>query len=65
MKNKKPKNIKGVYYFPTHGEAKQYAIEHGHPCDRLIIYKVGWAIQLSVSGPYVGPETPEKKGGAS
>ncbi len=46
---------KGVYYFPTYATARDYAESHGHPIDRIIPYTRGWAIQIRVSGPYVGP----------
>ena len=45
---------KGIYYFPTFSAARAYAVGHNHPTDRIIAYKLGWAIQLRVSGPYVG-----------
>jgi hypothetical protein len=50
---------KKVYYFETHGDAKEYAITHGFPIDRIIPYQRGWAIQLRKSGPYVG--NPKKR----
>ena len=46
---------KGIYYFPTYESARNYAREHGAPTNRIISYGRGWAIQLHVSGPYVGP----------
>lgn len=46
---------KGIFYFPTWREAHDYATRHGHPTDRIIYYARGWAIQLRISGPYVGP----------
>ena len=48
---------KGDFYFPSYSIAREYAVENGHPTDRIIEYQIGWAIQLRVSGPYVGPET--------
>lgn len=48
---------KGVYYFPTYEAARAYAQNRGYPTDRIIPYTIGWAIQLRVSGPYVGPDT--------
>ncbi len=45
---------KGIFYFPTYEAAEAYAKTHGHPTDRIIHYALGWAIQLYVSGPYVG-----------
>jgi hypothetical protein len=47
---------RGVYYFPSFEAARAYAREHGHPTDRIIHYGLGWAVQLYVSGPYVGPQ---------
>lgn len=46
---------RGIWYWPTFEEARDYATEHNHPTNRIIPYKLGWAIQLYVSGPYVGP----------
>ena len=51
------KTIKGTYYFPTFKAAIAYAQEHNHPTNRVIEYRRGWAIQLCVSGPYVGVNT--------
>jgi hypothetical protein len=48
---------KGVYYFPTYEAARAYAETEGYPVNRIISYTLGWAIQLRISGPYVGPET--------
>lgn len=45
---------KSVYYFKTCQDAHTYAERHGHPTTRIIHYGRGWAIQLRVSGPYVG-----------
>lgn len=49
------KMYKGIYYFETWQAARDYAIVYRHPTDRIIEYERGWAIQLRVSGPYVGP----------
>lgn len=49
------KTRKGVYYFPTYKEAREYATTHSYPTDRIIRYEIGWAIQLRISGPYAGP----------
>lgn len=46
---------KGVYYFPTHADAVAHATQDNWPTDRIIHYELGWAIQLGVSGDYVGP----------
>jgi hypothetical protein len=48
---------KGVFYFPTFQAARDYAQAHGYPADRLNSFERGWAIQLRISGPYVGPAT--------
>jgi len=48
---------KGVYYFPTRQLATAYAMANDWPVDRLIEYDRGWAVQLRISGPYVGPNT--------
>ena len=52
---------KGVDYFPSFESARSYAQANHFPTDRIISYEVGWAIQLYVSGPYVGPQTFYKK----
>ena len=46
---------KGVYYFPTYKDARDYAKANDHPTGRIISYTIGWAIQYRTSGPYVGP----------
>lgn len=48
---------KGIYYFLKYQDAASYASRRGYPTDRIIRYDLGWAIQLRVSGPYVGPAT--------
>jgi hypothetical protein len=45
---------KGIYYFQTYQDAKNYALQDGYPTDRIIKYEIGYAIQLRISGPYVG-----------
>jgi hypothetical protein len=45
---------KKIFYFETMHDAKAYALTHGFPVNRIIPYQRGWAIQLRVSGPYVG-----------
>lgn len=42
-----------VTYWPTYETARDYAIAHGYPTDRIIKYGLGWAVQLRISGPYV------------
>ena len=51
---------KDIYYFERHCDAAKYAIDNNWPTDRIINYGLGWAIQIRVSGPYVGP-TNEKR----
>ena len=48
---------KGIYYFATYETARTYAQLCGYPTNRIIEYQRGWAIQLRVSGDYVGPNT--------
>jgi hypothetical protein len=48
------KKHKGIFYFDTHKLAEDYAIKNNKPTDRIILYGLGWAIQLYISGPYVG-----------
>lgn len=48
------KTLKGIYYWSTYKEAFNFARENNFSTDRIIYYKLGWAIQLYVSGPYVG-----------
>ncbi len=53
---------KGIYYFPSYLAARDYALQHGYPTDRIIAYGIDatrWAIQLRISGPYAGPNTTE------
>lgn len=42
-----------VTYWSTYEDARDYAIAHGYPTDRIIKYGLGWAVQLRISGPYV------------
>ena len=49
------KTHKGIYYFAKWTAAYDYAKANGWPADRIISYDRGFAIQLRVSGPYVGP----------
>ena len=48
------KEFRNVYYFESFNDAISYALKHDYPTDRIIHYDRGWAIQLRVSGPYVG-----------
>jgi hypothetical protein len=56
MAKLKMRIYKGVYYFPTYKTAKNYAEENNFPTNRIIRYGRGHAIQLKVSGSYVGSE---------
>lgn len=47
---------KGVLYFPSWESAHDYARGNELPTNRIISYRLGWAIQLRVSGPYAGPK---------
>jgi len=47
---------KGVYYFGAYTTAKEWAIAHDWPINRIIQYGFGWAVQWRVSGRYAGPE---------
>ena len=53
------KTHKGIYYFPTFPAARAYASLNGWPTNRINRFERGWAIQIRISGPYVGP-TKEK-----
>jgi len=55
-RSKHYKTSKGIFYFPTFQAARKHAQDNGHPTNRIIEYQKGWAIQLRVSGPYVGLE---------
>lgn len=46
-----------ICYFSSRSAAEAYAIGVGFPRDRIIEYQLGFAVQLAVSGPYVGPHT--------
>lgn len=47
---------KGVCYWPTFQEARDVRdrVKAEHPEARVVHYGLGWAVQLRVSGPYVG-----------
>ncbi|WP_166297118.1 hypothetical protein [Bradyrhizobium sp. 2S1] len=53
----KPITRKGIFYWPTFEAARDFATARSLPTGRIIGYGLGWAIQLHVSGPYVGPAT--------
>lgn len=44
---------KGIYYFPTYQLARDYMREHSVGL-RIVEYQLGYAIQLQLSGSYVG-----------
>ena len=44
-----------VYYWPTYTEARTFARDNEFPTDRIIYYELGWAVQIGISGDYVGP----------
>lgn len=46
---------RNTFYFPSSAEARAYAVANNWPTNRIIEYTRGWAIQIKVSGPYVGP----------
>ncbi len=48
---------KGICYWPTFIEAR--AVSEQFAGSRVVEYGVGWAVQLRISGPYVGPEDVE------
>lgn len=50
-----PKVHKGVYYFRTFEDARDYALGRGYPTNRIIKYGRGWAIQAEPGGDYAGP----------
>jgi hypothetical protein len=52
---------KGVYYFPTFDAARDYAMSHHWPRDRIIFYTLGWAIQRGISGDYIGPASASER----
>lgn len=51
-----PKSYKGIFYFNSYDDAREYARVHQMPQDRIIHYKLGWAVQMYKSGPYAGLE---------
>ena len=53
MRKGKVRTVRGVTYFPTYTEAREYAKSNGFPWDRINSFGAGWAIQLRISGPYV------------
>ena len=55
VKARQPKVSKRIYYFDSYELARDYATLFGYPTNRIICYGLGWAIQLWISGPYVGP----------
>lgn len=55
LKPRQPIVYKGIYYFNSYELARDYATLFGYPANRIINYDLGWAIQLRIRGPYVGP----------
>ncbi len=49
---------KGIYYFPTYQLAREYMQEHNTGL-RIVEYGLGYAIQLKISGPYIGTASSE------
>lgn len=49
---------KGIAYFPTFEEARDFGCEHGRgfPAWRVVHYDLGWAVQTRPSGDYFGPD---------
>lgn len=60
-KNPVKTTYRGTYYFADYSDAQKYAKDNNFPTNRIISYERGWAIQLRVSGPYVGPDTKTRK----
>ena len=46
------KTVKNTTYFESYYKARDYALQHSLPTDRIISYGLGWAIQKHISGPY-------------
>ena len=46
---------KGVYYFPTLRDAREFAKAQGYPTMHIHGFHRGYAIQGGVSGDYAGP----------
>ena len=49
------KTHKGIYYFKTTADAREWAKKNGWPTDRIIEYQIGYAIQAGINGNYAGP----------
>lgn len=47
---------KDVWYWPTYQEARQWARNNNWPTERIIAYRLGWAVQAYESGYYAGPD---------
>ena len=50
------KTYKGIYYFNTYKQAKEYAMSHNWPTTFLRCYERGYAIQRGISSCYLGPD---------
>ena len=44
---------RGIWYWPSYETARDFAMQHDLPTDRIISYQRGWAIQLGKSKAYV------------
>jgi hypothetical protein len=53
---KKPNVFKGDFYFPTRGDAVEWATANGWPTDFVRSYGRGFAVQACNSGRYAGPD---------
>ncbi len=49
---------KGIIYFAEYAEATQFKHLHARdkPDARIVKYDLGWAIQIRIGGPYLGPD---------
>ena len=49
------KTHKGIFYFTDYGSARSWANQNGWSTERIICYRLGWAIQSAKSSFYAGP----------
>ena len=47
---------KGVRYFADCREALDFRDRYGVDGARVVRYQRGWAVQVRISGPYLGPD---------
>jgi hypothetical protein len=59
----KPQTHNGIYYWPTFTDARDWAASQGLTLSssplaepRIVMYQRGAAIQIRISGPYLGPD---------